>query len=308
MILDFNQLTCFVAVAEELHFGRAAARLFMTQPPLSRQIQLLEHALGVKLFERTSRTVRLTTAGQVFLVDATRLLNLAEQAAISAQRASKGETGRVTIGFTAAAGYEIVPGLLAAAKRALPDIDVVLRELISVAQIAALESNTIDLGFLRPLFSRQPIEFALIESEPLVVAMPAHHELAARERIALSDMNGQPFVMHSPKEGKYFHDLILGLFVSSGVTPDYIQYLDQTHTILALVRAGLGIGILPASAQRFHFDSVVFRPLERDGIVAELCMAWRPDQRSPALVNFRRFAESYFSTAEKAKRLSSEEE
>lgn len=302
MILDLNQLRCFVTVAEELHFGRAAARLFMTQPPLSRQIQLLEHSLGVKLFERTSRTVKLTTAGQVFLVDATRLLNLAEQAAISAQRASKGETGRVTIGFTAAAGYEIVPRLLAAAKQALPDIDVVLREQISVAQIAMLESNTIDLGFLRPLFSRTSINFELIEQEPLVVAMPVNHELAGRELIALSDMNGQPFVMHSPKEGKYFHDLILSMFVSSGVKPDYIQYLDQTHTILSLVRAGLGIGILPESAQRFHLENVVFRPLEKNDVVAELCMAWRPDQRSsPAVLKFRRFAESYFAAKRKAK-------
>lgn len=303
MILDFNQLGCFVAVAEELHFGRAAARLFMTQPPLSRQIQLLEHALGVKLFERTSRSVRLTTAGQVFLVDATRLLGLAEQAANSARRASKGETGRVTIGFTAAAGYEVVPGLLAAAKQALPDIDVVLKELISVAQIEALEANTIDLGFLRPLFSRQRIEFSLIEREPLVVALPANHALVGRESIVLSDMNAQPFIMHSPKEGKYFHDLIIGLFGSSGVTPDYIQYLDQTHTILALVRAGLGIGILPASAQRFHFDSVVFRPLWRNDVVAELCMAWRPDQRNPAVVSFRQFASAYFAAANKVQGL-----
>ena len=296
MIFDFNQLSCFVAVAEELHFGRAATRLFMTQPPLSRQIQLLEHAVGAKLFERTSRSVRLTTAGQVFLVDATRLLYLAEQAANSARRASKGETGRVTIGFTAAAGYEMVPKLLAAAKQALPDIDVVLKELISAAQVEALEANTIDLGFLRPLFSRQRIELLLIEREPLVVALPADHELAKRDRIQLMDMNGQPFIMHSPKEGKYFHDLIIGLFGSSGVAPDYIQYLDQTHTILALVRAGLGIGILPASAQRFHFDSVAFRPLWREDVVAEMCLAWRSDHGNPAVSRFRKFAAAYFST------------
>ena len=294
-MFDLGQLRCFVAAATELNFRRAATLLNMTQPPLSRQIQLLEHSLGVQLFERTGRTVKLTTGGRVFLVDATRLLNLAEQAAITVRRASKGETGRVRIAFTGAAGHEIVPGLLKAARRALPDIDVVLQELISVAQIEAFAANTIDLGFLRPLVSRQKLGFFLVEREPLIVVLPAGHPLADGESVDIGSLNGQPFIMQSPTDGKYFHNLISGLFWSSGVSPDYVQFIDQTHTILSLVRAGFGLAILPGSAQRFHFDNVVCRPLRHEAARAQMDMAWRLDQDNPAVTTFRLMAEDYFS-------------
>jgi len=295
MILDFNQLRCFVAVAEELHFGRAAARLFMTQPPLSRQIQLLEHALGVKLFERTSRTVRLTTAGHVFLTDAMRLLSMAEQAATSAQRASKGETGRVTIGFVPGAGVDLVPRLVAAAQKALPDIDVVLKEMVSVAQHEALAANMIDLGFVRPLPARHALESLTVCREPLLVALPTDHPLAARNHIKLDDMHGVPFVMWTPSGGKYFYGLITGLFSASGVMPNYIQHLDLSHTILALVRAGLGVSIMPTSSSLIRFENVVFRPLWRNDVFAETNMTWRSDLRNPAVETFRHFAAEHFA-------------
>jgi len=295
MILDLNQLNCFVTVAEELHFGRAAERLCMSQPPLSRQIQLLEHALGVKLFERTSRSVRLTVAGQVFLDDATRLLNLAKQAAMSAQRASKGEAGRVTIGFTSVMGFDLIPNLIAAAQRALPDIDVVLREMVTVAQLDALESNTIDLGFLRPLASRQTLEHQTVIREPLMVVLPIDHPLAARSRIELDDMKGLPFVMYTPTQGKYYFNLITGLFVSSGVMPNYIQHLDHVHTVVGLVRSGLGVSIVPASAAQLRFENVVYRPMWRNDIFSESRMTWRPDHHNPALNTFRSFASDYFA-------------
>lgn len=294
-MFDLKQLHCFVAVATELNFRRAAARLNMTQPPLTRQIQLLEHGLGVQLFDRTRHSVRLTTGGQVFLVDATRLLNLAEQATHTVRRASKGETGRVRVGFTGAAGHEIVPRLLAAARQALPDIDVVVHELVSAAQIEAFAANAIDLGIMRPLGSRQKLESFLIELEPLIVVLPASHALAACDDIDLASLHGQPFIMHSPEDGKYFHDRIMGLFWSARVMPDFVQYIDQTHTIISMVRAGLGMAIVPASAQRFHFDKVVFRPIRHDTVSVEMIMAWRPDQRIPAVTAIRLMAEDCFS-------------
>lgn len=300
-MFELAQLRCFVAVATELNFRRAATLLNMTQPPLSRQIQLLEHSLGVKLFDRTKHSVKLTTGGEVFLVDATRLLNLAEQAANTVRKASKGQTGKVRIGFTGAAGYEIVPSLLAAAKQALPGIDVIVYEMVSAEQIEAFASNAIDVGIQRPLTSRQKLESFLIEREPLMLALPADHALAEHTCIALSSLNGQPFIMHSPKNGKYFHDLIMRLLGNSGVTPEFVEYIDQTPTIISLVRAGLGIAIVPASAQRFHFDNVVFRPMQCDDVVAEMVMAWRPDQQPPAVAAFRNFSAGYFSIPEKRK-------
>jgi DNA-binding transcriptional LysR family regulator len=294
-MLDLNQLNCFVAVAEELHFGRAAARLFMTQPPLSRQIRLLEQTLGVKLFDRTSRTVHLTPAGKVFLGDATRLLHLAAQAATSAQRASKGATGRITIGFTSGAGLQLVPRLVAAAQHALPNIDVVLKEMVSVAQLEALAANTIDLAFVRPIPARQLLQNQTVEREPMMLALPREHPLVSYPLITLQDMDRLPFIMYSATQGKYFYNMITGLFGASGVTPDYIQHLDLTHTIVALVRTGLGVSIVPSSSRQLHFDDVVFRPLWRDDIFAQTNMTWRPDQHNPALTTFRQFASSYFA-------------
>jgi DNA-binding transcriptional LysR family regulator len=294
-MFDLKQLHCFVAVATELNFRRAAERLHMTQPPLTRQIQLLEHELGVQLLERTKHSVRATAAGQAFLVDATRLLNLAEQAASTARRASKGETGRVRVGFTGAAGHEIVPRLLAAAKQALPDIDIVVHELVSAAQVDAFAADSIDLGIMRPLSARQKLDSFLIDVEPLVVVLPAGHALAGNDSIDVAALDRQPFIMHSPDDGKYFHDRTMNLFWSAKVMPEFVQYIDQTPTIISMVRAGLGMGIVPASAQRFRFDNVVFRPIRPQGVVAEMIMAWRPDQCIPAVSALRMMAQAHFS-------------
>lgn len=298
-MLDLGQVRCFVAAATELNFRRAAALLNMTQPPLSRQIQLLEHNLGVDLFDRIGRTVRLTTEGRIFLADAIRLLNLAEQAETTVRRASKGKTGRVRIGFTGAAGYELIPGLLAAARRDLPEIDVVLFELISVAQIEAFNASSIDLGFMRPVSSRQQLELVLVEEEPLVVALPKAHPLCASALITLAQLNDQPFIMHSPVQGKYFYDRLMGIFASNDVQVNITQYIDQSPTILSMVRAGLGLSILPASAQRFHYDNVEFRPLADVVAHAEMSMAWRPDQDNPAVTAFRLLAIEHFANQQR---------
>ncbi|BCQ25738.1 LysR family transcriptional regulator [Caballeronia sp. NK8] len=293
-MLDLGQVRCFVAAATELNFRRAAALLHMTQPPLSRQIHLLEENLGVQLFERVGRAVKLTTEGRVFLADATRLLNLSEQAESAVRRASKGKTGRVRIGFTGAAGYELIPELLVAAKRDLPDIDVVLLEMISVAQIEGFEANAIDLGFMRPLPSRQKVEFLLVDREPMIVALPAKHELCRFEQLELAQLHEQAFIMHSPTHGKYFHDRIMSMLVADEVRPHFTQYIDQTPTILSLVRAGLGVSILPASSQRFHYDNVEFRDIAGNTVQAEMSMAWRTDQDNPAVTAFRHMAAEYF--------------
>lgn len=293
-MLDLAQVRCFVAAATELNFRRAAALLNMTQPPLSRQIHLLEDSLGVMLFERVGRTVKLTTEGRTFLADATRLLNLAEQAESTVRRASKGKTGRVRIGFTGAAGYELIPELLVEGTRVLPEIDVVLIELISVAQIEAFSANAIDLGFMRPLPSRQKLESLLVNEEPLIVALPKGHALCRYKQLELRQLNNQSFVMHSPTQGKYFHDRIMSMTTAEGVTLNVTQYIDQTPTILSLVRAGLGLGILPASSQRFHYDNVEFRHIANNTIHAEMSMVWRADQDNPAVTAFRLMAAEYF--------------
>lgn len=301
MITDLVQITCFVAVAEELHFGRAAERLCMTQAPLSRQIQALEHSLRVKLFERTSRTVRLTTAGRVFLTDATRLLNLVKQAETTALQTSKGETGRVTIGFTQVMGFDLIPNLIVAAQKALPDIEVVLREMVTVDQLDSLESNTIDMGFVWPLACRLHLEYQTVYRDPLMVALPSDHPLATKKRIAVDDLSGLPFIMYSSGQGQYFYGLVNGLFLSSGVMPDYVQHIDHVQTIIGMVRSGMGVSIVPATTSQYHVDKVVFRPLSQNDVMAKNRMAWRADNHNPALPRFRSFAADFFARREAAK-------
>jgi DNA-binding transcriptional LysR family regulator len=290
--VELHQLRCFVAVAEELHFGKAAKRLYITQPPLSRQIQLLEHSLGVVLFDRGNRQVNLTAAGHVFLRDARRMLALAEQAELVARRTAKGELGRFTVGFTAVSGYRMIPNLLSHVAKRLPDIEVALQEMVSTAQIDALLGNMIDLGFVRQPIKHDAVLYSLVSSEPLRVVLPLGHPLTHKHQISIHDLDSLPFIMYTQNEGRYFYDCIAGLFALAGVTPRYIHYLGQTHSILGLVRAGLGVAIVPASAQELHQGHIEFRGLTDVHVNAEMYMAYRRDNYNPILPAFTTLVQS----------------
>jgi DNA-binding transcriptional LysR family regulator len=292
--VELYQLRCFVTVAEELHFGRAAKRLFMTQPPLSRQIQLLERSLGVELFDRSNRQVRLTLAGQHFLRDARHVLTYTDQAGASARRLARGETGQLVVGFTAVSGYSLIPGLLEHAARTLPDVGVDLLEMVSGAQMEALAASMIDIGFVRRAVSGAGLDYRLVCSEPLMVAMREQHPLAEQAEVAISDLDQQPFIMYSPDEGRYFYDCIVGLFAIAGVSPRYLHHLGQTHSVLGLVRAGLGVAIVPQASCELYPGHLQFRPLRDASPRAEIYMATRKDNDNPALGPFVNMAWGYF--------------
>ena len=284
-MLEINQLRCFVAVAEELHFSRAAERLHMTQPPLSRQIQLLEHSIGLPLFVRSNRMVRLTPAGRNLLPEARSILRLAEQARNSALRVGLGEEGRVVIGFTAVAGYQFLPDMLVGLRKALPGIDLQLRELVTAWQLEALEQGHLDLGLLRPSSRGEGLQDRCVASESLVAAIPVEHPLAKLRSLHLNDFNDQAMVMYSPDEARYFHDLVRQIFHAQQVFPRYEQHVGQVHSVLALVRSGFGAALVPESASRLHYEGLVYR---RVGGLApakpvELHMLWRHDNDNPAL-------------------------
>lgn len=281
-MFELNQVRCFLAVAEELHFGRAAERLNMTQPPLSRQIQILEHLLDVTLFERTSRSVRLTPAGRTFLLEARRILRLAEGAAAATKRVAAGKAGAIHLGFTAASAYSCLPALVAACRDRLPDADLMLHEMVSRDQAEALGAGQIDVALLRPPILLAGARSFLIATEPLVAAIPQDHPLAAREAISINDFADHPFIMYSPFEARYFHDLVADLFAGAAVRPREAQHLAQVHSILALVSAGLGLAITPRASAKLHFDGVLFRPLlEQPSRPVELHLAWRADNDNP---------------------------
>jgi DNA-binding transcriptional LysR family regulator len=281
-MFELGQLRCFVAVAEELHFGRAAARLNLTQPPLSRQIQLLEHGLEVRLFDRTSRSVVLTRAGQSFLPEARRLLRFAEAAALAARRTARGDAGSITLGFTAASGYEFLPQLITLFRAANPDIDLVLREMVSADQVEALTAGRIDVGLIRPPFDRREFESFCAVREPLVLAAPVGHRLASSKQVALTDLDREPFITYSPYEARYFYDLLATALGEAGVQPQFVQFISQVHSILGLVKAGLGLALVPQAAANLRFDGVVLRPIKTSRSV-ELHMAWRRSNTNPAV-------------------------
>lgn len=283
-MLELSQLRCFVAVAEELHFGRAAERLHMTQPPVSRQVQLLEQRIGVRLLERSSRSVHLTSAGRCFLPDARQILRLAESAMLAARRAAHGESGNVTIGFTAASGYDFMPGMIGRCRAQLPDVQLTLKEMVTMEQIHSLVSGGLDLALLRPHASLQELESICVVREPLIAALPRTHPLAQGRSPSPTDFDGIPFIMYSPIEARYFHDLVASAFSSAGVNPEYIQYTSQIHSMLALVRAGLGAALVPRAATSLHFEGVVFRPIRKakSWRPVELHVAWKPDNDNPA--------------------------
>lgn len=282
-MFELIQLRCFVAVAEELHFGRAATRLNMTQPPLSRHIQVLERIMKVELFYRSSRSVRLTAGGSAFLPEARRVVRMADSAVATARAAAEGQSGLVTLGFTAASGYSFLSRFIARVGRAAPDVRFVLKEMVSDEQLESLAAGRIDLGFLRPPVRQPELASLPVLRERFIVCSPAGVPEEERPR-RLADFDQRPFIMYAPDKARYFHDLLTGMFTGAGAEPRHVQYLAQIHTILMLVGAGHGFALVPESSLRLHPEGVVFSEMEDAPPIVELYAAWRRDADNPALL------------------------
>jgi len=294
-MFDLGHARSFIAVAEEMHFGRAAAKLNLTQSPLSRQIQMLEQTLGVTLLDRTTRAVRLTPAGRTFLAEAYRVLAAAESAARITRRAARGESGVIRLSFTAASAYRTLPRVVAHVRARLPEVDLVLAEMVSDEQILALEENRTDLAILRPApilqDPRSSIATAPLVSERLLLAVPRGHRLATGRIPTLQDLDGEAFVTWSPKGGRYFIDLLDTLFETGGVAPRIVQRVNQVHAMLALVGAGIGIALVPASTRGNSMADIRLRPISLPATARpELLLAWRRDNANPCLVSVRTIA------------------
>jgi DNA-binding transcriptional LysR family regulator len=283
-LFELSQLRCFVAAAEELHFGRAALRLNMTQPPLSRQIQLLERAVGVKLLDRTSRLVKVTPAGRVFLIEARRILRLVESAALTTRRTASGESGTISLGFTAASGYNFLPHFITQCTARLPNVTLSLKEMVSSEQTEALLTERIDVGLLRPPIERPEFSKMRISAEPLLAALPLGDERLQNASLTLRDFDRRPFIMYTADGARYFHDMLTGLFDAHHIVPVYVQFLSQIHSVLAMVQSGLGAALVPEAATSLHFDGVQFRPVRlTPPHPVELYFVWRSDNNNPAL-------------------------
>ena len=299
-MFQLSQLRCFVAVATELHFSRAAALLNMTQPPLTRQIQLLEHEVGVSLLERAGGNVRLTPAGTIFLREAEDILRRAQAATLAARRAMLADAGSVTIGFIPAASFALLPQLLAAIKTHLPDVQVALREMQTADQLEAIGADRIDLGIVRPFAPRAFAASAPMFREPFVLAIPAGHPLATHEALPIAALEGQPFIEFCASASRYLYEVVAGRLRTEGVAPETVQTLSHTHSILALVDAGLGVALVPRSAHRLGYTGVRFRPLDDvDGLDVEIHLVWRRGGRDGVAETVRQLIQNAFKLPER---------
>lgn len=288
-MLEIMQLRCFVAVGEELHFGRAAERLNMTQPPLSRHIRLLEHQVGTQLLLRTNRVVRFTAAGRAFFPEAARLLRLADEAATTARRVAAGARGSLAIGFTAAFGYGLLPEMVRRLHQHVPEVALTLKEMVTTEQIAALDAGQLDIGLMRPHRPHGSLDSVLLQREALMLAIPKAQARRWPKEPTLAALHGQRFISYSPYEAGYFHQLVQSVLDRAGVRPDIVDYVHQIHTMLALVDSGIGVALTPETATRLHFEGVVMRRVQmRPATPVESVYSYRRDNDNPILRTFRR--------------------
>lgn len=285
-MFEISQLRCFVAVAEELHFSRAAERLNMTQPPLSRQIRLLEHHVGAALLERNSRSVRLTAAGKAFLPEAARILRMAEEAAFTARRAAKGEQGSLAIGFTSASGYGLLPEVVRRLRERARGVSLNLKELVSTTQVELLNTGELDLGLMRPHTVNSELESLPLATEALMLAIHEREADQWPEKPTLACLHGRPFVMYSPYEARPFYQMLSERFAKAGVVPDIVEHIGQIHTMLALVRAGVGAALIGEGAANLKFEGIVMRRMETEPVY--MVATYRRDNDNPVLRMFLR--------------------
>ena len=278
--MELRQLRYFVAVAEELHFRRAAARLHMSQPPLSQQIAQLEDELGCRLLTRSRRRVELTPAGEAFLRDARTLLSELDGAVATARRIDTGQAGLLRVNFVGSALLSIVPGIVQRFRAGRPSVEIELHERSTVEQLRALTSGVVDVGLVRP-----PIELDAglraegVMRERMIAAVPANHPLASLRRIPLRRIAAEPLVLFPREQAPGFHDLLTGRLAATGTFGQVAQYAPEMLTIIGLVAAGVGLSLVPASVGRLALDGVTYRPLA-GAPDAELLAVTRADDTS----------------------------
>ena len=290
MSLDLRQLRYFVSVAEELHFGRAAVRLHMTQPPLSQAILALEQALGTPLFLRSRRSVALTPAGRALLPEARRMLARAADLPELVRRAASGESGRLSLAFVSSADYSVLPPFLRSYRAQYPQVAISLQEATSDVQVDELLHNRVDAGLLIPPLpdkARVELDYLKVFDEPLILAAPAGLDaLRLGGPVWLKDLPALPLIIFPRPIAPSLHDAILGCFRGAGITPAIGQQAIQMQTIVSLVSAGMGLALVPQSVSNLMRPGVEYRALRDVSPQVETGLAWRRDNRSPVLLGF----------------------
>ncbi|WP_396453034.1 LysR substrate-binding domain-containing protein, partial [Actinomadura sp.] len=269
--MDLRRLRYFIAVAEELHFGRAAERLNMAQPPLSQAIRRLEAELGVTLLHRSTRRVDLTDAGRAYLVRARKILGEVDEAAHEARRVAAGAVGHLAIGCVGSATYSLLPAISRGLSMELPGVDFSFRgEMLAPDQATALRTGEIDLALLRPPSADPSLTVLPLRRDRLVVAVPADHRLAALPQLAVTDLAGAGLIVHSADRRSVMYDVVVGLFRDAGAEPRIRHEVGETSTLITLVAGGLGVAVVPEPVTALALEGVAYRPLASPAVDVEL--------------------------------------
>ncbi|HTE84856.1 MAG TPA: LysR substrate-binding domain-containing protein [Dehalococcoidia bacterium] len=291
--MELRHLRYFVAVGEELHFARAAVRLKLAQPPLSKQIRQLEQELGVRLLERTTRSVSLTSAGKVFLDEARRVLAQAERARSMAMQAQLGAVGELQIGFVTSVGYELLPDMLRAYRARFPRVQIRPYHMTVGEQIKALEERRLHIGVVRRPFESEMLAFEVIRQEPVLLSLPEGHPLAQHEVVEMRELAGESFIAATADQRTSADEALDRVFHETGFRSRVVQEAPDILTILGLVAAGIGVSLVPAAASRLRTSGVVYRPLAGDVPLHVTALAWRRDEGSAAVAGFLEAARAY---------------
>jgi len=276
----------FVAVAEELHFGRAARRLRMAQPGLSQQIRSLEQQLGVRLLDRTSRQVRLTPAGALLLTEGRRLLAQAERTADQVRRAGLGQVGRITVGAIGSATYDILPRLLREHRKRFPDVEVALREMSTPAQVQALRSGEIDVGLLRVPADTADLVVQTVREDRMALMIPEAHPLARKRRVALRALAKEPLILFPTAPRPSWADTVISACREAGFEPIVAQEAMESATVVSFVAAGVGIAVVPEGLKALARPGVVFRLVAPQAPITRLAVVHRAGELAPTVESF----------------------
>jgi DNA-binding transcriptional LysR family regulator len=290
--MELRHLKYFVAVAEEMHFGRAAKRLHIAQPPLSQQIKNLEDELGVKLFDRTRRTIQMTDAGTYFLKEAQQLLLHVEQAAETARRIYRGQAGRLSIGFVGSVVHTFLPEGLRLFRERFPDVELVLQEINTAEQIKSLHARRIDVGFLYLDAQDPALASQVLTRAPLMVVLPKKHALSGRKSLDIRELAQEPFIANTRSSEPVVLDAFISLCHSAGFTPRIAQESGNVQTVLGLVASGLGACLLPDYIKNIRRPGVKYIPLSGSAPTVSLGVVWHSDNSSILVQSFVKVIES----------------
>jgi DNA-binding transcriptional LysR family regulator len=286
VIVELRQLRYFVAVAEELHFRRAAVSLHVSQPPLSQQIRALETEMGCVLLKRTRRSVELTPSGETFLRDARGLLAGLDGAVATARRVAAGQSGRLRVAFVGSALLSLVPAIVHGFRTARPGVAIELRERPTVEGLRAVLDGTVDVGLVRaPIEEADELRCVRVLRERTVAALPTNHPLAALRRVPLGRLAAEPLVLFPREQAPGFHDLLMRSLAATGAHPEVVQYAPETLTIIGLVAAGIGVSLGAESMAHLSLDGVTYRTVT-GAPHAELLAVSRADDDSPLVAAF----------------------